>query len=216
MFALIVRYHGLLLHGLMTTAALFGLTFAIGIPAGIGLGILGGRTAPSFGKWIDGFRFVTRAVPFLVLLLWLHYPLQSLLGLVVDPFWTALLALLTVEIAGVAQVVKKELLLLPAAYREAGMTLGMAPADIVRRIELPLLVRRISPAIVGSQASILEYTMLASLMSVQELFRVAQTINAMAYRPVEIYSLLVIFFAAILVPIHLLSARIERTYVTYS
>ena len=59
----------------------------------------------------------------------------------------------------------------------------------------------------------LEYTLFASLISVPELFRTAQSINAMIYKPVEIYSLLIIFFLIILVPLHLVVRFVQKKYV---
>jgi polar amino acid transport system permease protein len=112
-----------------------------------------------------------------------------------------------------AHIVTIELELLPKSYREAGITLGMSKNQVVKYIELPLLIRRTLPQLLLNQASMLEYTLFASLISVPELFRTAQTINAMIYKPVEIYSLLVLFFLAILAPLHLFISWLQKKYV---
>jgi len=158
-------------------------------------------------------RFITKVIPVLVLLFWLHYPLQGMLGIVIDPFWTTIFALGLINIIAVANIVASELELLPKSYREAGITLGMSKNQIVKHIELPLLVRRTLPQLLLTQAAMLEYTLFASLISVPELFRTAQTINAMIYKPVEIYSLLVLFFLIILAPLHLLISWLQKKYI---
>jgi len=213
MMQVLIQYHDLLLQGFFTTLKLLGSIMLIGIPFGILLGVIGGRYNPEIGKVIKVGRFITKVIPVLVLLFWLHYPLQGLLGIVVDPFWTTIIALGIINMIATANVVASELELLPKSYREAGITLGMSKNQVVKYIELPLLFRRTLPQLLLNQASMLEYTLFASLISVPELFRTAQTINAMIYKPVEIYSLLVLFFLIILAPLHLFISWFQKKYI---
>ena len=213
MFQVLIQYHYLLLQGFLTTLKLLGCIILIGIPFGILLGVIGGRYNSEMGKVIKASRFITKVIPVLVFLFWLHYPLQSLLGIVVDPFWTTIIALGIINMVATAHIVTIELELLPKSYREAGITLGMSKNQVVKYIELPLLIRRTLPQLLLNQDSMLEYTLFASLISVPELFRTAQTINAMIYKPVEIYSLLVLFFLAILAPLHLFISWLQKKYV---
>ena len=213
MFQVLIQYHYLLLQGFLTTLKLLGCIILIGIPFGILLGVIGGRYNSEIGKVIKASRFITKVIPVLVFLFWLHYPLQSLLGIVVDPFWTTIIALGIINMIATAHIVTIELELLPKSYSEAGITLGMSKNQVIKYIELPLLIRRTLPQLLLNQASMLEYTLFASLISVPELFRTAQTINAMIYKPVEIYSLLVLFFLAILAPLHLFISWLQKKYV---
>ena len=204
MIDILIEYRHLFLQGLITTIELLFLIVLIGVPLGILLGVLGGRYSKTIAVVISSLKFLTKIVPVLVLLFWLHFPLQAILGIVVDPFWTTVIALSFVNMVAVAFIIQSELKLLPFAYREAGMTLGMTKEQIVDHIELPILMKRVLPSIALNQATMLEYTLFASLISVPELFKVSQTINSMVYDPVAIYSLLVIFFAVILAPLHIL------------
>lgn len=204
MIDVLIEYHHLFLQGFLTTIKLLLLIMVIGVPLGVFLGVLGGRYSRSVSLAVNGLKFLTKIVPVLVLLFWLHYPLQAILGIVVDPFWTTVVALSFVNMVTVAYIVQSELKLLPIAYKEAGMTLGMTKGQIVEHIELPILMKRALPSIALNQAVMLEYTLFASLISVPELFKVSQTINSMVYNPVAIYSLLVLFFAIILAPLHIL------------
>jgi ABC-type amino acid transport system permease subunit len=215
MFGILIQYHHLFLSGFIKTLELFGSIIFIGIPLGIIAGIVFGRIYPELKIAIKGLRFLTKVIPVLVLLFWLHYPLQSLLGIVVNPFWTMVIALGSINTVAVANIITEELMLLPKSYIEAAKVLRMHRNNILRYIELPLLMKRVLPQILLVQASMLEYTLFASLISVPELFKTAQSINAMIYRPVEIYSLLVIFFFFILAPLHLLVGHLEKKYVIY-
>ena len=214
MLQILADYHQLFLQGFLTTLKLLGLIILVGIPLGVVLGVIGGRFSKEIGNIIKGLRFITKVIPVLVFLFWLHYPLQGLLGIVVNPFWTTVIALGIINMVATAYIVVTELELLPQSYHEAGKTLGMTTSQIIRHIELPLLMRRTIPQMLMNQAAMLEYTLFASLISVPELFKVAQSINAMVYRPVEIYSLLVVFFLIILVPLHLLISWLQKKYFT--
>lgn len=214
MFQVLIQYHNLFLQGFLTTLKLLACIVIIGIPVGTLVGVLGGRYNLGIGKLVKVARFITKVIPVLVLLFWLHYPLQGLLGIVIDPFWTTIVALGAINIIATASVIASELELMPKSYSEAGVTLGMSKNQVIRYIEFPLLLRRTLPQLLLNQASMLEYTLFASLISVQELFRTAQTINAMLYKPTEVYSLLVLFFFIILAPLHLLISWLQKKYVT--
>jgi len=203
MIDVLIEYRYLFLQGFLTTIKLLFLIIIIGVPLGVFLGVCGGRYSKTISLCVGGLKFLTKIIPVLVLLFWLHFPLQDILNIVVDPFWTTVVALAFVNLVATAFIVQSELKLLPVAYREAGMTLGMTKGQIVRYIELPILMKRALPSIALIQAAMLEYTLFASLISVPELFRVSQTINSMIYDPVAIYSLLVIFFVIILAPLHI-------------
>jgi len=202
MFDILLQNHQLFLQGLGTTLKLLVFIMIIGIPGGLVLGIIGARYSLIASKIVEGLKFFTKVVPVLVLLFWLHFPFQALLEIVIDPFWTTVLALGFVNLVFVAHVIQNELKLMPKQYREAGLSLGMSKRQIITYIEIPILMKRLVPTISLGQATMLEYTLFASLISVPELFRVAQTVNAMVYDPVAVYSLLVIFFLVILTPLH--------------
>jgi ABC-type amino acid transport system permease subunit len=58
----------------------------------------------------------------------------------------------------------------------------------------------------------LHTTLFASLISVEEIFRVAQRINAQIYRPVEIYTALGVFFLLVCLPVTGFAFWLKRKY----
>ena len=138
----------------------------------------------------------------MVLLFWLHYPLQAMLNVVIDPFITAAFALSLVNTFGVADIVKGALNDFPAQYVLAARVAGLSSRETLIHIKTPILLRQLSPVLLTSQVTMLQATLFASLISVEEIFRVAQRINSLIYKPVEIYSALGIFFLGVCLPLN--------------
>jgi ABC-type amino acid transport system permease subunit len=212
MLEILINYHQAFLGGLLVTLKLIFFIALIGIPLGVLLGVIGARYSEEIGNIVSTLDFFTSAIPVIVLLFWLHYPLQSMLSIVVDPFWTTVGALGLLNTILTAKLVQHEMKLIPKSYRDAAHTLGLSHFTTARVIELPILARRIIPNLLTNQSLMLQYTLLASFISVPELFRVAQNINSIVYKPVEVYSLLVLFFLVILGPLHLLAGYLKRRY----
>lgn len=142
--------------------------------------------------------------------------MQSFLGIVVNPFITAAVTLSFVNMVMVADHIRGIINDFPRQYLDAARACGVSRRDTIFRIQLPILLRQIIPGLLLIQVSVFQMTIFASLISVDEVFRVSQRINAQIYRPVEIYTLLAAFFVVACVPLHLLAhwlkARFTRDY----
>ncbi len=209
---ILIAYHVAFLQGLSVTLKLCGTIWAMGLAFGVGLGVLGGYRRESWGRFIHGSSFFFSAIPTLVILFWLHYPAQAALDVVIDPFYTAALTLSLVNVFSVAESVRQAVADFPSQYVLAGRVCGMRSRDIVRYIQLPILFRQLLPGLMVLQVGMLHASLFASLISVEELFRVAQRINSLIYKPIEIYTALAFFFLAVCLPIHVLAAYLKSRY----
>ena len=209
---IIYTYQEGLLLGLLVTLGLCVIIWLSGLLFGVLFGALAHRQKKSTGRFLKIISFVLASTPVLVLLFWLHYPLQSLLGVVIIPFITAAFALSLINIVGVAQMVREALDDFPEQYVIAGKVCGLSGKEIFSKIELPIIFRQTIPQFLTLQVSMLQMTLFASLISVQELFRVAQQINATVYKPIEIYTALAVFFIAICLPLNLLAYWFKNKY----
>ncbi len=77
-------------------------------------------------------------------------------------------------------------------------------------IQLPIILRQTLPGLLMIQVAMLHATLFASLISVNEIFRVAQQINSIVYKPVEIYTALGILFLAICLPMNGLALWLRK------
>ena len=209
---IIYIYREGLLTGLLVTLGLSFVVWLSGLLFGVLFGALAHRQKETIGWLLKFFSFLLASIPILVLLFWLHYPLQSILGIVITPFITAAFALSLVNIVGVSQIVRDVLDDFPQQYAIAGKVCGLLDREIFSKIQFPIIFRQVIPQFLTLQVAMLQMTLFASLISVQELFRVAQQINSVIYRPIEVYSALAVFFIAICLPLNFLAYWLKNKY----
>lgn len=209
---IIITYKDGLLSGLLITLSLCLIIWISGLALGSIVGILAHRQKQSSGFVLKILSFLLASTPVLVLLYWLHYPLQAMLGIVVIPFITAAFALSLINVISVAQIVRDALDEFPEQYVTAGKVCGLTPKEIFAKIQFPIIFRQTIPQFLTLQVNMLQLTLFASLISVEELFRVAQQINSQIYKPIEIYTALAIFFIAICLPVNLLAYWLKKKY----
>jgi ABC-type amino acid transport system permease subunit len=209
---ILVTYHIAFLQGLRVTLELCLVIWSSGLVLGTVLGVVGANYPHSWGHFTRGMSFAFSAIPTLVVLFWLHYPAQAAFNVVIDPFYTASLTLSLVNIFGVGELVRQAVADFPAQYMIAGRVCGLSPRDLVTKIQLPILFRQLLPSLMVLQVGMLHATLFASLISVEEIFRVSQRINSTIYRPVEIYTALAFFFLLVCLPINLTAAYLKKRY----
>jgi polar amino acid transport system permease protein len=133
--------------------------------------------------------------------------LQSMLGISVRPFITAAVVFTFYNTLAIGEVVRVSVEGLPVAYSMAARVTGVPRGTFIRYVMVPLALRAALPSYLLSQVGVLHMTLFASLISVDELFRVVQRINAVEYDAVGVYSLLALFYFVLSFPL-LLMARI--------
>ncbi len=211
-FDILIQYHTGFLAGLSVTLQLCGIIWAVGISAGAALGFLGWQHPNPIGNISRIISFLLAGVPILVFLFWLHYPVQAIFEVVIDPFYTAAFTFTIINIFGVADLTRAALDDFPSQYIAAARVCGLDRNKTIFKIQLPILLRQILPGLLMLQVTMLHVTLFASLISVEEIFRVAQRINAQIYKPVEIYTALGVFFLAVCVPVNGLALWIKNRY----
>ncbi len=207
---ILINYHIAFLLGLKVTLELSLIIWSSGLVVGVLLGALGAHYPQSWGISVRSVSFGFSAIPTLVVLFWLHYPAQAAFNVVIDPFYTAAFTLSLVNIFAVGEQVRQAVADFPKQYVIAGHVCGLGVRDIFMKIQLPIMFRQLLPGFMTQQVAMLHATLFASLISVEELFRVAQRINSTIYRPIEIYTALALFFLVVCLPINLSAAYLKK------
>ncbi len=211
-FDIIIRYHEGFLKGLWVTLQLASIIWTVGLAGGTLIGLLAARQPTSYGRGLSVAGFILGGLPTLVLLFWLHYPLQAMLHVVIDPFFTAAFCFSMLNILAVAEIVRSAIGDFPKQYVQAAKVCGLSSKQTFWKIELPLILRQCLPALLLSQVGMLHLTLFASLISVEEIFRVAQRINASIYKPIEIYTALGMFFLLVCLPVNGFAYLLKKKY----
>jgi polar amino acid transport system permease protein len=141
-----------------------------------------------------------RAIPVLVVLVWIYFAVPILTGFNFPPFWAALLALTLHIAAYVAEVVRAGIESIRAGQIRAGLALGMSRAQIVRKVVLPQALVRMLPSF-GSILSItIKDTAIATVIAVPELMKRSETIAGQSYHPIEVFTFAMLVYFVILFP----------------
>ena len=141
-----------------------------------------------------------RAVPVLVVLVWIYFALPIATGLNLPSFWAAAFALSVHIAAYVAEIVRAGIESVRSGQIRAGLALGMSRAQVVQKIILPQALIRMLPAF-GSIISItIKDTAIASVIAVPELMKRSETVAGQSFRPIEIFTVAMIVYFLILFP----------------
>ncbi len=210
-FEVLLVYKSGLSSGLLVTLQMCLFIWSIGLLLGVLIGF-GSVHCKRLGRGVEYLSFLNSGVPVIVLLFWVHYPLQEMLQFTIQPFYTAIFTLAFVNVLGVAEVVKNSILDIPKQYLEVARVSGISAYKRFLRIDLPLIFRHSVAPILMLQVNMLHMTLFASLIGVEDLFRVVQRINAIIYKPVEAYTALVFFYIAISIPLCLAARLLKARY----
>jgi polar amino acid transport system permease protein len=210
-FQILITYHTAFERGLVATLEIASLAWVFGILLGVLCGV-GGYSNKLLGNYIQYFYFTTQSIPVIIIMFWVHYPFQELIGVVISPFLTTVCILVVMNTVCVAKIIRNALDTFPSQYAVAGEVCGLSKNQVISKIKIPIIFRNIIPEVLSQQVSVLQMTVFASFISVEELFRVAQQINSQIYRPIEIYSSVALFFIAICLPLTLFANKLKLRY----
>jgi cystine transport system permease protein len=174
------------LAGLTGTIPLAIISFAVGLVIALGVALMrisGSRVLSGIGRF---YVSVIRGTPLLVQLFVIFYGLPSL-GIVLDPWPSAIIAF-SLNVGGyAAEIIRASVLSVPKGQWEAAYTIGMPRWTALARIILPQAARVSVPPLSNTFISLVKDTSLASLILVTELFRRAQEIAAFTLEFMIIY-----------------------------
>lgn len=142
---------------------------------------------------------LVRAVPLLVLILWVYYGLPQLTGLTLSVFWAGVIALALSDSAFQAEIFRGGIQSIARGQYEAAHSVSLSYRDTMRFVILPQALRRILPALGNQLVYMLKMSSLVSVIGMQELTRKANELVVVEYRPLEIYTVLVLEYLVLIV-----------------
>ena len=195
--------------GLGVTVALSAISAVTSILAGLVIALL-----RLYGpRWLSSLLIfyvdTMRAIPVLVVLVWIYFAFPILAGVTFPPFWAALVAL-TLHIAAYAsEIIRAGIESIRPGQTRAGLALGMSRAQILRKIILPQATIRMLPAFGSVLTMAIKDTAIATVIAVPELMHRAETVAGQSYRPVEVFTAIMVLYFLVLFPV---TRGVDRLY----
>lgn len=153
---------------------------------------------------------LVRAVPILVLILWVYYGLPQVADLSISVFWAGVIALAISDSAFQAEIFRAGIQSIDRGQYEAAHSISLSYRDTMRYVILPQAIKRILPALGNQLVYMLKMSSLVSVIGMQELTRRANELVVTEYRPLEIYTVLVLEYLALILLVSAAVRWLER------
>ena len=197
---LIDSFPKMLIPGLTMTIPLTAIAFTFAMIIAVAAAMVQYAKIPVLTQLCRFYIWIFRGTPLLVQLFVVFYGLPKV-GITIAPFPAAVLVFSLNEGAYCAETVRAALEAVPSGQLEAGYCAGLSYLQTMRRIVLPQAMRTAFPPLSNSLIAMVKDTSLAANITVVEMFRTTQQINARVYEPLALYievGLIYLLFSTVL------------------
>lgn len=183
---LIESFPKILLPGLTMTIPLTVISFSLALVIAVAAAMVQFANVKVFKQIARFYIWVVRGTPLLVQLYVIFYGLPNL-GIMLEPFPSAVLVFSINEGAYCAETMRAAIESIPRGQMEAGVCVGMSWMQTMRHVVLPQAFRTAFPPLSNSLISMLKDTSLAANITVMEMFMVTQRIASRYYEHLALY-----------------------------
>ncbi|MDC2979611.1 ABC transporter permease subunit [Pelagibacteraceae bacterium] len=193
--SLIYKNFFLVLSGLDNTILLL----LISLPLGFVLALLFalGRVSKIkfLSRTIASYIFIIRGTPLLVQIYLIYFGLGSVKFIresflwyaLKEPFWCGVIALTINTVAYGAEIFRGGIQSIEKSQVESGLSLGFGKFLLLRKIILPIAIRKVLPSYGNELILMVKATSLVSLTTYMEMTGIARKIMAKTFAPVEAF-----------------------------
>ena len=178
------------------------------------IGLVVALPSLSNNKFLSYFNIayveIVRAIPLLVLILWIYYGLPIMMGISFSPFVSGIIALTISESAFQAEIFRAGINSIKKAQWEAGSSLGLNFFKRLRFVILPQAIKNILPAIGNQFVYVLKMSSLVSIIGIADLTRKANELVTTTYRPLEIYTFLIFEYLVLILIVSYYVRKLEN------
>ena len=196
-------------QGAVVTVTLSFAGILIGLPIGLSLALIRWANVPLAAWVVALYVSVLRATPLVTLLLLLFFALPNI-GVPINPYSAAILALVMNTAAFNCEIWRAALINFPKDQYEAAQAVGMRAEQRFRRIVLPQIVRQSLPALVNEMSLLIKVTPVLAVVGVVDITRAAVRMGAETYEPLPPFLVAVAIYVPIIFALVSLQRWIER------
>ena len=199
-----------LISGITTTIYISTISIVIAMVVGLLIAIPA-ITKNKYLSYVNVFYVeVVRSVPLLVLILWVYYGLPILTGLSFSPFVSGIIALSISESAFMAEIFRGGINAIKKTQWEAATSLGLNFSKKLKLVILPQAFKVILPALGNQFVYVLKMSSLVSIIGISDLTRKANELVVSTYRPLEIYTFLILEYLVLILIVSYFVRRLEK------
>ena len=197
-----LSFLGKLLPMLFTGLRVTILIAVVGILLGFLVGTLAGFALESRIKLFKGlanvYIWVIRGTPLIVQALYVYYVIPKLFGIDLSSNLSGILVISLNSGAFIAEIVRGALNGIDPGQREAGLSLGLTPAQTTWHIIVPPAFKSILPALFNQFIISVKDTALLSVIVVNEITHQAQNYASLSYKTIPTYTTLAVFYLVLI------------------
>ena len=221
-FELVFRHWDLFLSGVWVTVHLTALALMIGmmiaIPASLSL-----ARRTRFSPLVRAYVYVFRGTPLLVQTYLIYYGLsqfeavrESFAWVVLrEAWWCALIAFSLNSGAYTAEILRGAIKTTPKGEIEGAMAVGLSARQVTWLVLLPSAMRHALPQYGNEVVFMLHGTVVASVITIQDVLGVGRTVNAKYYIPYEGILTAAALYMAITFALVWVFRQFERRYLRH-
>jgi polar amino acid transport system permease protein len=191
------------------TLALSAIAFVGGVVLGLLVALA--RTSEHRGAQFAATAFIQvfQGTPLLLQLFLIFFGFP-VLGLDINPWVAAGIALTLNTAAFLAEIWRGCIQAVPGGQREASLALNLSYVDRMRFVILPQAFKIALPPTVGYLVQVIKGTSLAAIIGFAEVTRAGQIINNATFQPLHVFTTVAAVYFVICWPLSLLAARMEK------
>lgn len=202
----------MLLEGTLGTFELAALSIIFGIAVGAIMASARLSTKKAFKIPAACFVEFFRNTPPLVHFFWFFYALPIVAGISMSPYWAAVIALSTQSGAFYAEVFRGGIKSIGRGQWEGGRSIGLTHVKIMQRIIIPQAVKRMIGPFMERTFELIKTTTLASTLAYGDMLYQAMQVNAITYRPLEVYTVVALMFFSSLLCLSFFMKWVEHRF----
>lgn len=207
--AILLDYWPILLDGAWLTIRVSAAAFAIGYAAGIVVALVALAPARPVRFLAAAYVEALRNIPFIIILFVVYYGLPfSGIRLPATLVGTAALALFAS--AYYAEIVRAAILALPRGQFESARAIGMSPAEAMRHVVAPQILRSLVPPSTNMTLTMMKESAVLSSITVPELTYQSLVVQGNTFAPFEVFAAVAAIYWLIAIVIAALSRSLER------
>ncbi len=209
--------------GLWMTLQLTALAVLIGFAIALPFGLIRARSNGVASRLINAYVYAFRGTPLLVQLYLIYYGLSqfewvrgSFTWVILrDAWWCALIAFSLNSGAYATEIIRGAVQSVPEGELEAAKSLGLSPFKVARLVLIPAALRRALPQYGNEVVFMLHGSVVASVITIQDILGVGRTLNARYYLAYEGFLTAAALYMVLAFVVVFTFRQLEKRYLGY-